>query len=379
MKRVKSIKPLWVAAFLLALCVAACSDSGKKSGEGGDRVPVEVAVARTQTVDRSLSYDGDVEGEFEIQVFSRVPDRIEKLFVEVGDRVNQGQVVALVRATTIEQAVRQAEAALVASVSQEANVRLEYERSQRLFSGQALSQQQLDAVKTQLDAASSQREQAEAMVKSARSQLHDARITAPITGVVATRNCEEGDMASPAQPLVSIVQMNRVKVVFEVAESEIGQLKVGQSAVVRVKSYPDRTFNGKLDEVSPVLDRMARMGKVKVILGNTGHLLKPGMFARVDVHTGFIANVVVVPSHATIESTTMEEHSGKDSVVKNYFVYVVQGDSAVQRKLGVAYVNHEFIAVSSGLSDGEQYVTVGQNALRDGARVEVSAGEGTGR
>jgi RND family efflux transporter MFP subunit len=379
MKQLNSMRCMHTVVLSLAVILAGCSDSGKDAGNGGERIPVEVAVARPQNVDRSLSYDGDVQGEFEIQVFSRVPDRIEKIFVEVGDRVAQGTMLALVRATTIEQMVRQAEAALVAARAQEANVRLDYERSQRLFTENALSQQQLDAVKTQFEAVAAQREQAEAMLKSAKGQLRDAQITAPIAGVVATRNYEEGDMASPAQPLVSIVQMNRIKVVFDVAESEIGLLKAGQNADVRVKSYPDRVFTGRLTEISPVLDRMTRMGKVKVILDNAGHLLKPGMFARVEVRIGSIGNVVVVPRHATIESTTMEQQNGKDEVVTHYFVYVVKGDSVVQRRLGVAYISHEFIAVSSGVSDGERFVTVGQNSLRDGSRVEIAAGEGTKR
>ena len=313
--------------------------------------------------------------EVEIQVFSRVPDRIEKLLVDVGDRVQQGALIARVRATAIEQAVLQAEAALVAARAQEANIRLEYERSQRLFNEQAVSQQQLDGIKTQFEAVTAQREQGEAMVKSARSQLHDAQITSPITGIVATRNYEEGDMASPARPLFSIVQMNRVKVAFDVGESDLGLLKAGQSAEVKVKSYPDRAFKGKVAEVSPVLDRMTRMAGVEVVLDNPGGILKPGMFARVEVRTGTLENVIVVPRYATIENTAMDRQDGKDVAVKNYYVYVVTGDRAVQRKLGVAYMNHEQVALTSGLSDGERYVTSGQHALRDSARVLVTGQE----
>ncbi len=378
------MKPKWKRLFpraivlSLALMLTACSDS-KEGGEAGEKIPVEVLVAQRQNVNRTLGYDGDVEAEFEIQVYSRVPDRIDKFLVDVGDRVRQGALIARVRATTIEQAVRQADAALGAARAQEANVRLEYERSQRLFKENALSQQQLDAIKTQFEAVAAQREQAEAMLKSARSQLNDALITAPISGIVATRNYEDGDMASPARPLVSLVQMDRVKVAFDVAESDVGLLKRTQPAEVRVKSYPDRVFKGTVGEISPVLDRMTRMAHVEVVLDNPGHALKPGMFARVEVRVGTVNNVIVVPLHATIESSSLEQHNGKDVVVKNYYIYVVQGDSAVQRKLGVSYVGNENIAVSSGLSEGERFVTVGQNTLRDGARIVVVGREGPDR
>jgi len=157
-----------------------------------------------------------------------------------------------------------------------------------------------------------------------------------------------------------------------VAESEIGSLKIGQTAEVRVKSYPGRVFKGTLAQISPVLDRATRMARVEVELDNAGFALKPGMFARVEVRIGAIENVIVVPRHATIESTSIEQQQGKGVGVKNYFVYVVKDGRAEQRKLGVAYINHEFIAVSSGLSEGEQFVTAGQSTLRDSARVVVT-------
>jgi membrane fusion protein (multidrug efflux system) len=376
MKRTRNHLMLGAVCLSIAVVAAGCSGSGNE-GEEGEKVPVEVAVAQRQTIDRSLSYDGDVRGELEIEVYSKVPDRIEKIMVDVGDRVGQGAVLARVRATTIEQALRQAEAALVAARAQEANVRLDYERSKRLFNEKALSQQQLDGISTQLEAVAAQREQAEAMVKTATSQLHDAQITAPIAGIVAARNCEEGDMASPAQPLFMIVRMNRVKVSFDVSESEIGLLKTGQSAEVRVKSYPDRVFRGRIAEISPVLDRMTRMGRVEAALDNPGQFLKPGMFARVEVHVGTLDSVIVVPRYATIERSSLEQQSGKGVVVKTFTLYVVKDNRAWQRKLGVSYINHEFIALSDGLADGEEYVTVGQNSLRDSVRVEVTRREGS--
>jgi RND family efflux transporter MFP subunit len=375
MKRTINHLMLCAVCLLLAFLAAGCSGSGNE-GEEGEKVPVEVALAQRQTIDRSLTFDADVRGEFEIDVFSKVPDRIERILVDVGDRVGQGAVLARVRATAIEQSLRQAESALVAARAQEANVRLDYERSKRLFNEKALSQQQLDGITTQLEAVTAQREQAEAMVRTATSQLHDAQITAPIAGIVAVRSCEEGDMASPAQALFTIVRMNRVKAAFDVSESEIGFLKTGQSAEVRVKSYPDRIFNGKIAEISPVLDRMTRLGRVEALLDNPGQLLKPGMFARVEVHIGTLDSVIVVPRRATIERSSLQKRGGKDVVVRNFTLYVVKEGRAWQRTLGVSYVNHEVLALSDGLEEGEEYVTVGHNSLRDSVRVEITRREG---
>ncbi len=375
----RKIQQLLMCALVAALAAGLAGCSSKKDAAEEEKIPVEVASAQRKTIARSLAYDGDIKGEFEVEVFSRVPDRIEKFHVDVGDRVRQGGMIARVRATAIEQAVLQAEAGLVAARSQEANVRLEFERSQRLFQEKALSQQQLDAIKTQYEAVTAQREQAEAMVKTAKSQLNDALITAPISGVVATREYEEGDMASPARPLVTIVQMTRVKVAFDAAESDIGLLRPGQQAEIRVKSFPERIFKGTVSEISPVLDRMTRMARVEVVLDNRDQALKPGMFARVEVRVGSIDSVVVVPRHATIESTSLVENGLQKVVRKDFFVYVVREGRAEHRKLEIAYANHEFVAVSSGLTEGEQYVTVGQAALRDSAQIVITGQKGPGK
>ncbi|MDZ7261445.1 MAG: efflux RND transporter periplasmic adaptor subunit, partial [candidate division KSB1 bacterium] len=295
-----------------------------------------------------------------------------EFIVDGGDRGPEGAPIAYIYDTTIEQAVRQAEAGLLAAKAQEANLRLEYERAQRLYGENAMSKQQYDAIETQYQATKAQVEQAEAAVKSARSQLNDATVTAPIAGIIGKRYYEAGDMANPAMPLVTIVQMDRVKISFNATEEDLGKLAVGQKATVTVKSYPDRAFEGKVVKISPVLDPLTRMAEVEVLIDNPDHLLKPGMYAQVEVITGIIENVIVIPRYATIESTTLENINGKDQVVKNFYVFVVDSNRAQHRKLDVLYANHKSLAVTSGVQIGENLVIAGQNNLRDGMAVTIA-------
>lgn len=178
-------------------------------------------------------------------------------------------------------------------------------------------------------------------------------------------------MAAPALPLVSVCQMDRVKMTFEATEKDLARLEIGQKTVVQVSTYPDHTFEGKVVKISPVLDPLTRLAEVEVLLDNPEHKLKPGMYAHAEVTTGVIENVIVVPRHAVIENTSLERIGGEDQVVKHYFVFVVNSDKALQRKLEVIYLNHEYLAISSGLKIGEQLVTVGQNNLREGTPVVV--------
>ena len=372
MKRV--MIPLLLIA-LLALVVSGCSKQ-KSRAEEEVKIPVEVMAVKFGEVVQSLTYNGDIKAEFEVKVFSKIPDRIEKLFVEVGDEVRKGQPIAKVVATTIEQAVLQAEAGLVAARAQEANLRVEFERAQRLTNENAMSAQQFDAIKTQYEAVKAQAEQAEAMAKTAKSQLADATITAPISGIVGNRYFEAGDMASPAMPLVTVVQMERVKIIFNATEEDLGRVALGQKALIKVKTYGDVPFEGKVVKISPVLDPMTRMAEIEILINNPDRKLKPGMYAQVEVITGIIKNAMVVPRNSVIESTSMERINGDDEVIKNYFVFVVDSSKAHQRKLKVQYVNHRYVAVDSGIVVGEKLVISGQNNLREGVAVSIASEEG---
>ncbi|MCL4708108.1 efflux RND transporter periplasmic adaptor subunit [bacterium] len=360
-----------------AVFLTGCDQKDSTDSQVETKIPVETVTVGLGNLAQTLSYYGDIKAEFEVKVFSKIPDRIERFFVDAGDRVAKGAPVARIAATTIEQAVRQAEAALTAAKAQEANLRAEYDRFELLYRDLSVSKQQYDAIATQYEAAKAQVEQAEAALTSAKSQWHDATITAPIAGIIGKRYCETGDMAAPALPLVSVCQMDRVKMTFEATEKDLARLEIGQKTVVQVSTYPDHTFEGKVVKISPVLDPLTRLAEVEVLLDNPEHKLKPGMYAHAEVTTGVIENVIVVPRHAVIENTSLERIGGEDQVVKHYFVFVVDSDKALQRKLEVIYLNHEYLAISSGLKIGEQLVTVGQNNLREGAPVVVVKGRET--
>lgn len=354
-----------------AVFLTGCDQKDSTDSQVETKIPVETVTVGLGNLAQTLSYYGDIKAEFEVKVFSKIPDRIERFFVDAGDRVAKGAPVARIAATTIEQAVRQAEAALTAAKAQEANLRAEYDRFELLYRDLSVSKQQYDAIATQYEAAKAQVEQAEAALTSAKSQWHDATITAPIAGIIGKRYCEAGDMAAPALPLVSVCQMDRVKMTFEATEKDLARLEIGQKTIVQVSTYPDHTFEGKVVKISPVLDPLTRLAEVEVLLDNPEHKLKPGMYAHAEVTTGVIENVIIVPRHAVIENTSLERIGGEDQVVKHYFVFVVESDKALQRKLEVIYLNHEYLAISSGLKIGEQLVTVGQNNLREGTPVVV--------
>jgi len=174
--------------------------------------------------------------------------------------------------------------------------------------------------------------------------------------------------------VVTIVQMDRVKITFYAAEEDLGKLAIGQVGNVTVKSYGDRVFEGKVTKISPVLDPLTRMAEVEVLI-DSQRLLKPGMYAQVNVTVGLIKDVIVVPRFAVIENTSLERIEGQDRVIKNYYVFVVDSNKAYQKKLDVRYANHQSLAVNGGIEIGNKLVIAGQNNLRDGVAVTIINGQ----
>jgi RND family efflux transporter MFP subunit len=368
---------LSVSVMLTVLAASSCSKkAGSKETEAA--VPVEVAQVGLGDVVQSITYQGDVRAEFEVKVFSKIPDRIEAFYKDAGDAVAQGAPIAKIYATSLEQGVKQAEAGLSSAKAQEANMSVEIARAERLFNENAMSKQQYDGIQTQYQAVKAQLDQAQAAVTSIRDQLADAVVKAPIAGIVGKRYYEAGDMASPMTPIVSIVQMNRVKILFNATDVDLGRLSLGQKAAVVVRSLPNEKFDGRVSKISPVLDPMTRMAEVEVLVANPRHRLKPGMYAQAEVVTGIMKKMIVVPRHSVVESTSLERQDGEDRVVNNYYVFVINKDRAEQRKLDVLYVNHKQIAVAGGVRAGEQIAVSGQNNLRDGSTVSVVGKESAG-
>jgi RND family efflux transporter MFP subunit len=361
---------------LMGIVMLACDQGETDSTENSGSVPVEVIKIELGNVIQSIFYNGDINAEVEVNVFSKIPDRIDKYFVDDGDYIRKGEAIARIVATTIEQAVRQAEAGVIAAKAQEANLRVEFERAQRLNRENVMSQQQFDLIKTQYEATKAQLEQAEAVLASTGSQLKDATVTAPISGIIGKKYFENGDMANMVMPLAKIVQMERLKIMFSAIEEDLGKLTHGQQANIKVRSYPDRKFIGKVVKISPILDPITRMAEIEVLLDNREQLLKPGMYAEVEVIAGILEKVIVVPRYATIESTTLENINGRDDVVKNYYVFIIDDGIARQKKLEVLYINHVNLAVKSGIVVGDTLVVAGQNNLRDGVAVIVARERG---
>mgnify|MGYP006288852141 CR=1 FL=1 len=362
---------LFLVVTLFGLSNMNCSGPETNAEEEVAKIPVEITKVTKGTVEKELTYTGDVKAEQEVKVFSKIPDRILGFEKDEGDYVEKGDVIARIEATKIKQAVVQAEAALASAKAQLANLKSEYQRAERLKKEDVMSEQQFETIKTQYEATQAAVEQSRAALIQAKSQLNDATITAPISGVIGVRNYEQGDMASGPLPLVTIVQMKRVKVEINAPEQDLGQLKEDLCANIKVTSYPDETFVGRINKIRPVLDPITRMGKIEILVDNEDRRLKPGMFAEVTICINTLQDVIVVPKHAVIENTALKRVDGQDVAITKTHIFVVENDTAFLREVDVSYSNGSVSVVSDGLNVSENIVVIGQQSLKDSSSVKI--------
>jgi membrane fusion protein, multidrug efflux system len=289
--------------------------------------------------------------------------------VRLGDRVSRGQPLAKIEDAEMIQQVNQAEAAFkVASATvrqREADLRYaetNLNRSKSLFDRKLMSQQNLDdadsryqAAVAQLDLARAQFDQNKSRVDELHLNLGNTVIASPVNGFVAKRALDPGAWVTTNSSFISIVDIEVVRIVANVAEKELPNVSVGTEAKVRVDAYPDEVFTGRVTRVAPVLDPATRTAQMEVEIHNDSYRLKPGMYARVEFTTQRHDKAVVVPSAAVVN---VQGQSG--------VFFPGDGNVAKFRALSLGIEQGEVREVVNGMKEGEQVITTGAGALQDG-------------
>ncbi|MDZ7796804.1 MAG: efflux RND transporter periplasmic adaptor subunit [Candidatus Marinimicrobia bacterium] len=244
-------------------------------------VPVNVRTAEREYIAERVRYLGDIKGDPSIAVYPKLSDIITDIYVQNGDHVQKGDILARIDDAGVRDSKKQAEAGYRSAKSQLENVRSEYERTKALHEDNAISQSQWEQVVTQLEVAKAGLSQAEAVLEMAKTQLSHAILRAPANGYVSGRAYDPGDMATPQKPFASIHDIENVKIAINVTERDLGNIEEGQRAEITVGAYPEEIFEGRISVISPVIDPMTRTANIEIISENKNLRLKPGMFAHV--------------------------------------------------------------------------------------------------
>ena len=327
-----------VMAVCAALSFVACSGQKETSEQVEEETVqlVKIAKVMEQAVPQVVSYTATVEPYKRNSISSSVPNRIKKIYVEVGDKVYAGQkLVDLDQANLAQQKL------------QLDNLELEYNRVKELFAVGGASQQQVDQLRTQYET-----------TKTAYGNLDENTVlVSPVNGVVTARNFDNGDMASGA----ILTVMQPVKVLVNVSESDFTKVKIGMSVDVNVEVYGDEVFKGKVSLIHPTIDPATRTFVTEINIPNTDSRIRPGMFARVNIDFGNV-NRVVVPDQAVV----------KRSGSGDRFVYVYKDGKVSFNQVQLGRHIDKTYELISGVENGAEVVIAGQSRLKDGAAVKIA-------
>lgn len=324
----------------LALLIAC---SGKKettpdAATAPEKFPVEVSRVSATSVEQVGEYTATVEAFKTNNISSSTPNRIKSILVDVGAHVARGQKLVVLDNVNIDQ--------LKINLD---NIALELDRAKKLLEIGAGTRQSVDGLQAQYDAAA----------RNYRNMQENTVLTAPMSGVVTARNYDPGDMTG-ALPILTVEQINPVKVVVGVSENDYSRISRSTPVTLTFDSWPGETFNGHIHLIEPTVDPATRTFKVEITIDNPGDKVLPGMFARVTLLLGTAVNVVV-PDRAVVKMSG----SGNKYVYVHSRGRVSYNRVTLGRRLGDSY------EVIEGVADGDEVVVAGQSRLADGVEVEI--------
>ena len=360
--------------------------SGAKTDTRKPRVITVATVAPfKRDLDIRLTYTADITPNQAVNLFSRVDGYIAKVYVEKGDLVKANQLLIEIDHADYRHAVNQAKANLAAArarvAQQDASVRnttLTLNRMQALIKDQFVSQQDLDNAQVAYDTAAAaldslraQVQQMDVALAQAETNLAYSYIRAPFAGYVAGRNLDLGSYVSGttggtstmSRGILTLHEIQTVRILIEVVEKDVPLIQVGQKAEVRAEAYPNRVFEGTVTRIVQALNRATRTMTIEIDLPNKDHVLKGGMFARVEVLVGTHRNAIQIP----IDAVSRLEDS--------QYVYIVREGKAQRVPVEIGVRDENRVEITKGLVGLEQVIISGKDLVHDGAVVQTQAAD----
>ena len=334
---------LLVSAASLSLSTACSSSSSSKqeTAQSTDSTQVvTVDAARLTELGSRQQYTAQLEAKTLNNITAQAGGRVKQILVAVGDRVAAGQVVARMEAT-------QASAAQI----QLADAKTNFARMDELYKVGGISKAQWEQAKSALEQAK----------LSYGNASENTLLRSPISGFVTAKNYDNGDVTSPAQPILVIQQISPLKVVVNVSEQYYTRLKPGLEAHLSVEALGTESFSGRITKVYPTVDATTHTVGVEIEVANKDQRLRPGMYARLSLDFG-------TRQALTISDKAIVRQAG--SGIR--YVYVLKGGKAVYSEVELGELQDGRYEVLSGIEPGEQLIISAPSRLKNGTAVKLA-------
>lgn len=351
------------AGILAATGFAGCSDTAGTGGEEEKAVPVETVSVGSRTFQETVRGIGTLEAVEAVEIRPEISGILKEARAEEGMEVKAGGLLFLLEDDRLLGRLEEQEQALEAAESRLENTLSSYRRLQSLWKRRAIAKDRWDRIQTERQVAGAEVKRLQAAVAVVRESLKDTRIRAPFSGVLSERLVDPGDLLQQGQPLIKLYRRSGMQAVIRVPGRHAGGVEPDRPANIQVDAYPERTFFGRVVFVSPDLDPSTREFQVKASVEDAEGLLKPGMFARVEIITARREGRPSVPEEALVP------------VRNGYAVFTVENGRARRRAVKTGLRRVGVVEIVKGLEPGDTVVRTGHLRLADGDPVRETEGQ----
>jgi RND family efflux transporter MFP subunit len=343
------LKYLGIAILAASVLLAGCGKGGEQAEavRGEKVINVEVFTAEPTVFVEYLTLPIIVNPWREASIGLVQGGRVDRIHVDKGSRVREGQVLLETDTATLQANLKIAEANLAYQKS-------EFARNQKLFDSGSITEAVFDAARLQLA-------QAQSAYEIAKKQVEDATLEAPFGGIITDRLVEVGNILGPGTPAFRLIDIGRVKVQAGIPERFVGDFRVGNSVTIMFDAIPEQSFVGRINYLAPEANTSTRTFQAEIAVDNPNGLIRAGIMGNARIQQRIHENALMVPLDALIET-----QAGRKLFV------VLQDSLASERTVSTGSASTDMIMITSGLGNGERVVTKGQHNLVDGERVKIT-------
>jgi RND family efflux transporter MFP subunit len=334
--------------FAIAGTLMSCGTSqGEQAIKKEQAEKVSIATVEERVVERAVSYPCTLNPFEENYLAPASPARIEKIYVEIGNTVKQGQIIAQMDRTQLVQAETQMK-----------TIKLDYDRLDTLAKLGSVAPQQFDQIRGQYDVAKS----------NVEFLKENTQLRAPFSGIIADKYFEDGELYSGAPnsaagkaAIVRLIQIDNLKALVNVPEQYFPQIAQGMKVEIVSETYPDETFEGTVFRIHPTIDPSAHNFQVEVKIPNGKQKLRPGMYTHVSIGMGQ-EKAFIVPGGAVLKLQGSNDR----------YVFIAEGNRAKRVTVLPGKRYDDYVEIVSGeIKAGDKIIVKGQSRISDGAEIEI--------
>jgi len=356
----KKTKMMLLAATAATLILTSCGGGDKHEQDSETTITAKVVPAKVTEYPVQYSFSGKLEADKQSNLSTRIMGQVERVLVQPGQKVNAGDLLIQIRNQDILAKKAQVEASKVEAKTAFESAEKDLKRFEALYKNKSASDKEMDDMRTHYEMAKARMDAVNQMEKEVDESLRYASIRAPYSGVITGKFVQEGDMANPGMPLLSIENPSQWKVIARIPESDIAQLKLNDPVKVQFSSTPGMELTGTIAEINPSSNNTGAQFEAKIALEVTStqnNSLYTGMYTTVIYENG-IQPMMLIPQSSLVK---------RGQLVGLYTVS--QSGTSLLRWVRTGKIYGDSIEILSGLNDGEKYILSSEGKLFDGAVV----------